>query len=161
MSKARIAGVFYLFVFVTGGLAFALRGAAGSAAGLVAGLLYVAVTLLFYDMFKPVNKDLSVLAAIVSLAGTAVGPLLKVNPLPFFGVYCLLIGYLIFRSSFLPRTLGVLMAFAGLGWLTFLSAPLAHSLFPYNFAPGLIGEGALTLWLLVKGVAAPAQRVAS
>jgi len=41
--------------------------------------------------------------------------------LVFFGVYCLLIGYLIFRSAFLPRILGVLMGFAGLGWLTFLS----------------------------------------
>jgi len=49
----------------------------------------------------------------------------------FFGFYCLLIGYLIFRSAFLPRILGVLMAFAGLGWLTFLSPPLANYLSPY------------------------------
>jgi len=44
------------------------------------------------------------------------------------------------------------MAFAGLGWLTFLSPELAKVLYPYNLAPGLLGEGALTLWLLVKGV---------
>ena len=69
----------------------------------------------------------------------------------FFGFYCLLIGYLIFRSTFLPRILGVLMAIAGLGWLTFLSPPLAHYLSPYILAPGL-GEGSLTLWLLVMGV---------
>src|SRR6266540_4379122 len=49
----------------------------------------------------------------------------------FFGFYCLLIGYLILRSAFLPRALGVLMAIAGLGWLTFLSPPLATSLSPY------------------------------
>jgi hypothetical protein len=42
------------------------------------------------------------------------------------------------------------MVFAGLGWLTFLSPSLATFLYPYNFAPGMIGEGALTLWLLVK-----------
>jgi hypothetical protein len=124
----------------------------GSAAGLIAGLFYIAVTLLFYDLFKPVNRRLSLLAASVSLLGIAVGPVLKVNPLPFFGVYCLLIGYLIFRSTFLPRTLGVLMAFAGVGWLTFLSPPLAKSLYPYNLAPGILGEGSLTLWLLVVGV---------
>jgi hypothetical protein len=39
-----------------------------------------------------------------------------------------------------------------LGWLTFLSPPLANQLSPYIFAPGLLGEGALTLWLLVMGV---------
>jgi hypothetical protein len=70
----------------------------------------------------------------------------------FFGFYCLLIGYLIFRSTFLPRILGVLMALAGLGWLTFLSPPLANYLSPYNLAPGLLGEGSLTLWLPVAGV---------
>jgi hypothetical protein len=155
MNKARIAGVFYVLVFVTGGLALVVRGGVGSAAGLIAGLLYVAVTLLFYDLFKPVHRRLSLLAASVSLVGIAVGPVLKLNPLPFFGIYCLLIGYLILRSTFLPRTLGVLMVIAGLGWLTFLSPSLAKSLYPYNLAPGIIGEGALTLWLLVFGVDVP------
>ena len=69
----------------------------------------------------------------------------------FFGFYCLLIGYLIFRSTFLPRILGAGMAFAGLGWLTFLSPALAHHLVPYILAAG-IGEVSLTLWLLVAGV---------
>jgi hypothetical protein len=44
------------------------------------------------------------------------------------------------------------MALAGLGWLTFLSPPLAGHLSPYIFAPGILGEGALTMWLLVIGV---------
>jgi hypothetical protein len=69
----------------------------------------------------------------------------------FFGFYCLLIGYLIFRSGFLPRILGAGMAIAGLGWLTFLSPALAHDLSPYILAAG-IGEVSLTLWLLVAGV---------
>jgi len=72
--------------------------------------------------------------------------------LVFFGFYCLLIGYLIFTSTFLPRILGALMVVAGLGWLTFLSPPLAKSLSPYVLAPGIVGEGLLTVWLLVKGV---------
>lgn len=70
----------------------------------------------------------------------------------FFGVYCLLIGYLIFRSSFLPRILGVLMAFAGSGWLIFLSPPLANYLSSYIVVLGFLAELALMLWLLVKGV---------
>ena len=77
---------------------------------------------------------------------------LPINNLVFFGFYCLLIGYLIFESTFLPRTLGVLMAIGGLGWLTFLSPSLAKVLAPYNMLPGIIGEGVLTMWLLVFGV---------
>ena len=159
LFKARIAGVFYLLVFLTGGLALFVRGRLGSAAGLIAGACYVAVTLLFYGIFKPVNRNLSLLAAFISLVGIIIGPLSLfvhavsyINPLVFFGFYCLLIGYLILRSTFLPRILGVLLVFAGLGWLTFLSPPLANSLSPYIFIPGLLGEGALTLWLVVMGV---------
>ena len=75
----------------------------------------------------------------------------------FFGFYCLLIGYLIFRSTFLPRIVGMLMAFAGLGHLigmfaNFLSPAFADHLFPYILWPGLLGEGSVTLWLLVMGV---------
>jgi hypothetical protein len=44
------------------------------------------------------------------------------------------------------------MMFGGLSWLTFLSPPLASYLRPYNIAPGVLGEGALTLWLLFVGV---------
>ncbi len=159
LFKARIAGVFYLLVFLTGGFALFVRGRLGSAAGLIAGACYIAVTLLFYGIFKPVNRNLSLLAAFISLVGIIIGPLSRLhlapsnlNPLVFFGFYCLLIGYLIFRSTFLPRILGALMALAGLGWLTFLSAPLANYLSPYIFVPGLLGEGALTLWLLAMGV---------
>jgi hypothetical protein len=157
--KARIAGVFYLLCFVTGMIALFVGGRLGLVAGLTAGACYVAVTLLFYYIFKPVSRRLSLLAAIISLVGCAMGPLslfhlvpVRINSLVFFGFYCLLIGYLIFRSTFLPRILGVLMTFAGLGWLTFLSPPLANHLSPYIFVPGILGEGALMLWLLVVGV---------
>ncbi len=64
--KARIAGVFYLLVFLTGGFALVVRSRVGDAAGLVAGVLYIAVTLLLYDLFKPVNKSLSLLAAVIN-----------------------------------------------------------------------------------------------
>jgi hypothetical protein len=144
---------------VTGFTALFVRGTIGMASGVVAAACYIAVTLLFYYIFKPVNPILSLLAAFISLVGCAIGPLglfvpaaSSINPLVFFGFYCLLVGYLIYRSTFLPRTLGVLMAFGGLGWLTFLSASLANYLSPYNFVPGILGEGALTVWLLVMGV---------
>ena len=156
--KARIAGILYLLTILTGALALVFVSGR-LFANLVATACYIAVTLLFYYLFKPVNRSLSLLAAFIGLAGCAIGALssfdlapTNINPLVFFGFYCLLIGYLIFRSTFLPRILGALMAFGGLGWLTFLSSPLADSLSPYNLAPGIIGELTLTVWLLVKGV---------
>jgi len=74
-----------------------------------------------------------------------------------FGFTCLLIGYLICRSVFLPRILGVLMAIAGLCYLTnsfanFLSPAFARPLFPWILLPAFPGEFALMLWLIVKGV---------
>ncbi len=83
---------------------------------------------------------------------------LKVNDhgaaiaLVFFGFYALLTGYLIIRSTFLPRALGVLSIFGGLGWLSFLYLPLGYRLFPYIAALGLLGAASLILWLLVFGV---------
>jgi hypothetical protein len=158
LFKARIAGVFYLLTFVTGTWAFVSVNSR-LVANLIATVCYVAVTLLFYNIFKPVNRNLSLLAAFVSLVGCTVGVLdlfhlapFRINALVFFGFYCLLIGYLIFRSNFLPRVLGALMAFGGLGWLTFLSSALAQHLSPYNMLPGMIGEAALTLWLLAFAV---------
>ena len=210
--KARIAGVFYLMVFLTAVPVFAgaklvVSGDAaatatnilaqeglyrlGWASNLVATACYIVVTGLLYELFKPVNRSVSLTAAFFSVVGCGLGTLSGVfelaplallggarylsvfNPeqlqalallflklqaqayntgLVFFGCYCLLIGYLIFRSTFLPRLLGVLMAIAGLGWLTFLSPPLATYLSPYILAPGILGEGSLTLWLLVIGV---------
>jgi len=72
--------------------------------------------------------------------------------LVFFGLFDILIGYLIFKSTFLPRILGVLMALAGLGWLTYLFPALATSLSVYVQVFGILGEAALLLWLLVMGV---------
>ena len=52
--------------------------------------------------------------------------------LAFFGCYDLLIGYLAFKSTFIPRLIGVLMIITGLGWLTFFIPPIAAKLLPYN-----------------------------
>lgn len=154
MRLARIAGAVYLVTFVAGTMAL-LVPTGRMVSNLVAAISYIVVTLLFYQLFKPVNRNVSLAAAIVSLAGCVMGVLsalkmtpIQINPLAVFGVYCLLIGYLVFNSTFLPKFLGVLMACGGLGWLTFAIPSIARSLSPYNFAPGILAEGLLTLWLL-------------
>jgi hypothetical protein len=75
----------------------------------------------------------------------------------FFGCTCLLNGYLIFKSTYLPKFVGVLMQIAGLSYLiacfaALFTPTLADLLIPAILLPPLIGESSLCLWLLIKGV---------
>jgi hypothetical protein len=156
--KARIAAALNFFSLVTAALTeLFVRGRLNYAGGYIAIAGIAAVTLLFYDIFKPVNRGLSLLAASLAFVGLTFEAL-RLQPqgvniaIVIHGFYCLLIGYLIFRSAFLPRILGALMAFAGLGWLTYLSNPLVNYLSPYNLASALLAEVSVLLWLLVMGV---------
>lgn len=160
--RARMTGVVYLLYFLTAISAEVFVGkdrlVAYDAVNLIAHVFYIAVTLLFYYMFKPVSVGLSLLAALLSLAGCAIDVMgifhlatYGISPLVFFAPYCLLLGYLIFRSTFLPHILGVLMMLAGLGWLIFLS-PLASSLSTYLQVLGFLAELSLCLWLIAMGV---------
>jgi len=77
--------------------------------------------------------------------------------LVFFGFACLANGWLIHRSGFLPRVLGLLQAVAGLSYLVnsaalLLAPALADALFPWVLLPAFVGELALALWLSFKGV---------
>ena len=78
------------------------------------------------------------------------GPAYKIG-LVFFGLYNLMNGFLILKSTFLPRFLGIFMVIAGLPFLVFL-LPLGKNLSPFAVAPAAIGEGLLLVWLLVKAV---------
>lgn len=80
--------------------------------------------------------------------------------LVFFGVNCLVFGYLVMRSGYLPRFLGALLVFAGAGYLTDSFASfLLPSYASYAgifalvvFLPAIVAELSMALWLLVKGV---------
>lgn len=159
---ARLTGAVYLAYFVTSiGTAIIqphVPEVVGKTGNVLGYALYAVVTLLFYDLFKPVDKSVSIVAALVSLAGCLVGMLgalniltYHVNMLFFFGPYCLLIGYLIVGSRFLPHFLGALMMLAGLGWLTFLIPTVAKHAAIGIEALGVAAEGLLMLWLLVMG----------
>jgi hypothetical protein len=156
--KARFAGALYLLSFLTAAFTelFA-RGTLNLAGGLIAVLGMVVVTLILYDIFKPVNRSLSLLAAFFGLVGL-VFEALRWQPrgvnvaIVFAGFYCLIIGYLAFRATFVPRVLGALMTLAGLAWLTWLSNSLVEHLSPYNLAAGALAELSVFLWLLVMGL---------
>jgi hypothetical protein len=155
---ARVAGVLYLLIFIAAPVG---ASTATPAKMIITLTCDTGVALIFYVLFKPVNRSLSLLAAIFRLILVA---MMAADSLNYFGgmklfnaahsaaAFDKLIGYLVFRSEFLPRFLGTLMAIAGLGWLTFALPSLAHHLYPYNLIPGIVGEGALTLWLVVVGL---------
>jgi hypothetical protein len=75
----------------------------------------------------------------------------------FFGIHCLLLGYLLYRSTLFPKFIGVLLTIAAFGYLIesfgFIFFPELKSTFALivGFSAG-IGEITLTLWLLIKGV---------
>ena len=75
----------------------------------------------------------------------------------FFGVECLIDGYLIFKSAYLPKVLGVMIQVAGVCYLInsfalILSPSLSNLLFPLILVPPFFGELSMCLWLLIKGV---------
>jgi Domain of unknown function (DUF4386) len=75
----------------------------------------------------------------------------------FFGVSCLVTGYLLFRSEYFPRTLGVLQAMAGVSYLInsfaqLLAPALAAKMFPAIVLPAFVGELGTCVWLIVKGL---------
>jgi hypothetical protein len=160
---ARVTGAFYLAYFATTVIATIIQShvseTVGKTGSLLAFVLYSIVTLLFYDLFKPVDSRLSLVAALLSLAGCVFGsldifhvPTHHMNALFFFGPYCVLIGILILGSKFLPHVLGGLMVLAGLGWLLYLVPAVTRHFGMGIEILGVAAEGLLMLWLLIKGV---------
>lgn len=160
---ARLTGALYLAYFATTIITTIVQShipkAAGEAGNLLAYILYAITTLLFYNLLKPVDRRLSLVAALVSLAGCVAGvldvfhlPTYHLTALLFFGPYCMLLGILILGSKFLPQILGALMALAGLGWLLFLIPAVAKHFGTGIEVLGVLAEGSLMLWLLTMGV---------
>jgi hypothetical protein len=156
VRKARAAGACYLLTIILGLFAAFAGSPSYARPALVIGTAaYGIVTVLLYLIFKPVNPGVSLIAAIFSLAGCTISILetahvyqAPFNNLVLFGFYCLMLGWLSLRSDFTPRVVGWLLLVAGLGWLTYLSPALAKQLVYVTMITGLVGEGALTIWLL-------------
>ena len=174
----------------------------GLTTDLIAFLLDAVISVLFYQLFKPVNKRLAMVSsALRLLAHPAIASLNLLNHYlalqaasgadflgafdaaqlqslslffmeahrngyliagVFFGLHCLLLGILIYRSNRIPKTLGVLMCAAALGYLL---ESFGNFLFPGHEAvlalmvgvSAALGEVGLTLYLLIKGLKNPPQ----
>jgi hypothetical protein len=159
-TKARVTGAVYLtyFLLAIAGTAFDSHGAITRALNLASIAIYALLTVLFYFMFKPVSRGVSLLAALFSFLGCVFSVMqtlhlnkYAVSPLIFFGLYCLLLGQLVVRSGFLPKFLGVMLVVAGAGWLLFL-LPFTKPLNSLTEVLGVVAEGTFCLWLLIAGV---------
>lgn len=83
--------------------------------------------------------------------------------LVFFGLHLLVLGYLIFKSGYIPKTIGILLLIAAFGYLidsfaNFLLSDYANYkdiFLMIVIVPGIIGELSLTFWLLFKGAKIP------
>ena len=168
----------------------------GVVAHIVVTLTNVPLAVIFYELFRVVNRRLALLDVFFILVATAIeaagffnefAPLVLLgsgsyaSALPaaqlqalaympgemstinyniytvFYGFDIIILGYLVFRSTFLPRAIGVLLAADGLAYLVYgfadlLAPPFAAHLIPWIQLPALLGEGSLCLWLLLAGV---------
>ena len=168
----------------------------GVVAHIVVTLTNIPLAVIFYELFKVVNRRLALLDVFFILVATAIeaagffnefAPLVLLDSgtytsaLPaaqlqalaympgdlstinyniytvFYGFDIIIVGYLVFRSTFLPRAIGVLLAIDGLAYLVYgfadlLAPSFAAHLIPWIQAPALFGEGSLCLWLLLAGV---------
>ncbi len=155
-------------------------------ANLVATLCYIGVVGLLNELLRPVQPGASRIAVLFGLGGCIVGAstaalqlaapglagagatapaahaLLVVAGrangvgLTLFGCYCLLLGWLVFRSGFIPRLFGVLLMVSGAAWLlgnlALLAEPRLAGQFLVIVGVAALGEILFTLWLLFKGV---------
>jgi hypothetical protein len=70
----------------------------------------------------------------------------------FFGIHLVLLGYLIFKSTYMPRIIGVLIIVDGLGWIISTMQPVLFPHINLDFiAITYFGELVLLFWLLIKG----------
>ena len=75
----------------------------------------------------------------------------------FWGLWLLPFGYLVFKSGFLPKILGILLMFGCFGYLVNFAGNLLFKSYGdsivarYITRPGSIGELGICLWLLIVG----------
>jgi hypothetical protein len=221
-TLARTGGILYLYIIVAALFGemvvrgrLIVRGDAAATASNILGseslfrlglagevltcVCDAALAMILYVVFRPVNRNLALLAAAQRLTFAGVYAVTKLSliaallflggadylsafdreqlnvlayqsvrlhglgygmSLTFFGVHCVLLGWLAYRSGYAPRALGALLMIGGAGYcvhsLTQMLAPsLAANLFPWIMLPAFPAELWLALWLIVKATDTP------
>jgi hypothetical protein len=168
----------------------------GVAAHVVVTMTNIPMAVIFYELFKVVNRRLALLDMVAGLVATCaeiatlpsqftplvlLGSTKYTSALPaaqlhalaslpgdlsstdysvygvFYGLDFIFVAYLVYRSTFLPRAIGVLLAIDALNYLlggfaTMLAPGFVAHLGAWTGFPTIIAEGSLSLWLLVAGV---------
>lgn len=218
-KTARFAGVLYLIITVAAIIAHQYvpstlivpGDAAATAANIAASetlfrlggvgseliilLSEIVLAVVLYVLLKPVNRTLSLVAAVSRLAMTTIHGINLINyyfvlslvtgpsyvgafgaeqsqalvslfldahhygftiGIAFLTIHVFILGYLIFRSGYLPGILGVLFLAAGVGYLVdsfaLLLSPSYQTTPVFLAIPIAVAEIAFPLWLLIKGV---------
>ncbi len=152
----------------------------GIVSALVTQLIQILVVLALYQLLKSVNKKVAVLMVVSILVAVPIAMLNEVNYFAvlaslgngervalflelheygviiaqiFWGVWLFPLGYLVYKSGFIPKIIGVLLMIACFGYvidsfMIFLDVDMGIVLSEFTF----VGELALVLWLLIKGV---------
>ena len=134
----------------------ALASLAGITIGAASGVHELGALALLHDAGN-------VTSGVASQMQTIAQASLREDPLEFrigmvyFGCHVASIGYLILRSNFIPKIIGAILVAGGSSYFiasftTFLSPELGARLTPFVIPIALLGEGSITVWLLVKGV---------
>lgn len=156
LIEVLLSGLLYvMFRGVNAAVSFAAAlarfgEAAVQGANLLTSALVLGVAGGTLTAFDPAQRD-----QLLQLFQAANGTMVLVWGL-FFGFHVLLLAWLVYRSTLLPRWIGVLLFVAGAGYLTqsfgvLLVPAWASLLDTVVVATAVPGELAFTLWLLVKG----------
>src|SRR2546425_107932 len=165
-TYARIGGVLYLIIIVAGGFAelfvrdklIVSRDATATANNIMASeslwriafvatlvmlACAVALTLIFYLLLRPVNRNIALLAAFFNLVSIAIEGM---NDLYHFAAVLILVGVLVIISA---------LSYVTNSFALFLSPAFARLISPGILVPAGVPELILCLWLIVKGVNVP------
>jgi len=155
---------------------------AGIVSSLLTQLMFIFVVLVLYKLFKPVNKNQSLLMVIFALVAVPIAMLNTLNRVAalmltdsaeqmmfflnlnaqgviiasiFWGLWLFPLGYLIYKSGYFPKTVGVLMIIGGFGYFigSFVHLLLNHAVLIFEIMA--FGEMIFIFWIIIRGAKLP------